>query len=76
MTHMNTLPIPVKTEGRSCFGIAYFATEVEADRYAAFVQARNDRYNGGYFDGMRCGRDTGFDHVDDSGRLLYAVTTR
>jgi hypothetical protein len=68
-------PTRVKHDSRICFGIDYFATEAEAEAAAAIVRERGDTYNGGYFDGMPCGRDSGFDHVDsDTGKKLYAVT--
>lgn len=70
------LPTPIKSESRICFGIAYFATEQDATRYAAHVRQRGDTYNGGYFDGMPCGRDQAFDHTDATHGRLYAVTTR
>lgn len=69
------LPAPVKRDSRICFAIAYFATEADADWYAVDVQRRGRAYNGGYFHGMPCGRDTKFDHVDpETGVKLYAVT--
>ncbi len=69
------VPVAVKTESRICFGIAWFATEREADAYATIVRKRGDTYNGGYFHGMSCDRDSGFDYTEQ-GRKLYAVTTR
>lgn len=71
-----TTPTPVKIDSRNCFGIAYFTTEADAEQYAAAVRVRGDTYNGGYFDGMSCGRDTGFDYTDPELGRLYAVTTR
>jgi hypothetical protein len=69
------LPTPVKLDSRICFGIAYFATEADADAYAAHVRKVGQTYNGGYFHGMPCGRDTSWDHVDrETGQQLYAVT--
>lgn len=67
-------PTPVKTEARICFGIEYFGTPAEADRFAKIVRARGDTYNGGYFDGMPCGRERRFDHVDPEHGPVYAVT--
>ena len=70
------VPKPVKTESRICFGLAWFETEAEAETYAAFVRARGDRYNGGWFDGMPCGRAKQFDYSDSElGCRLYAVST-
>lgn len=68
------VPEPVKRDGRICFGISYFKTETDAAAYAADVRERGLTYNGGYFDGMSCGRDTSFDHVDPVLGQLYAVT--
>jgi hypothetical protein len=68
------LPVPVRIDSRICFGIAYFATEAEADLYAADVVRRGVTYNGGWFDGMACGRDRSWDYTDADGRRLYAVT--
>lgn len=65
----------VKHDSRICFGIAYFATEEDADAYAAVVKEQGLTYNGGWFHGMPCGRDKAFDHVDkETGQQLYAVT--
>lgn len=66
---------PVKVDGRICFGIAWFTSEEDAKKYATFVGERGDTYNGGWFHGMSCGRDSGFDHVDPKLGQLYAVTT-
>jgi hypothetical protein len=69
------LPTPVKTDSRICFGIKYFASEEEASRYAEWVKARELTYNGGFYHGMPCGRETVWDHIDKAtGRKLYAVT--
>lgn len=69
------LPTPVKTDSRICFGIKYFASEAEASQYAEWVKARQLTYNGGFYHGMPCGRETVWDHIDkESGQQLYAVT--
>lgn len=70
------VPEPVKTDGRICFGIAYFKTKKDAATFAKFIAERGDTYNGGFFHGMSCGRDPDFDHVDKELGKLYAVTTR
>lgn len=67
------LPKPVKHDGRICFGISYFTSEA-AERYADDVVRRGVTYNGGWFDGMPCGRDKTWDHVDKELGPLYAVT--
>jgi len=68
------LPVPVKTDSRICFGIAYFTSEKDADRYAKDVQRRGITYNGGWLDGKPCGRETQWDHEDPTLGKLYAVT--
>jgi hypothetical protein len=70
-----TVPTPAKFDSRICFAIAYFTSEADAAVYAAMVRKRGDTYNGGYFHGMPCGRDTGWDHVDPALGPLFAVTT-
>ena len=64
---------PVDGGSRTCFGIAWFATEKEANDYHNFIQSENHTYNGGMFHGMRCGRDRVFDKTKD-GVKIYAVT--
>jgi len=70
----STLPTAAKQDSRICFGILYFTSEDDANVYAAHVKAQGFTYNGGWFDGMPCGRDKSFDHVDDTLGQLYAVT--
>lgn len=68
-------PKPVRTEQRIAYGIAFFDKEEDALAFAKTVVERGDRYNGGWFDGMVCGRDRNFDRLDpETGRLSYAVT--
>lgn len=59
----------VASEQRICFGIRWFATEAEADLYAAHVRKEGITYNGGWFHGMMCGRDKTWDHDG-----MFAVT--
>lgn len=66
-------PKVVRHDSRIAFGIDFFATEEEADRAAAIVRERDDRYNGGWWDGYPCGRAREFDHTYE-GRKIYAVT--
>lgn len=68
-----TVPVPVEHDSRTCFGINYFASEVDATEYAKIVTWRGDTYKGGFFDGMTCGRAPEFDYVK-KGKKLYAVT--
>lgn len=69
-----TMPEGVKSEGRICFGIVWYATEEEADLAAEIVREHGRTYNGGWFHGMPCGRDRGFDYDDPELGRLYAVT--
>lgn len=70
---MSGYPTPILHSSRIAFAIDYFATEAEADLAGEIVRKRGDSYNGGYFDGMPCGRDSGFDYERD-GVTYYAVT--
>jgi len=63
----------VKTESRCCFGIRWFASEDDAAAFHKVVRERGLEYNGGFFDGMPCGRDPSFDY-EENGKKLYAVT--
>jgi hypothetical protein len=73
MARIRKVPEPVERDGRICFGIVYFETESDAALYEKDVRRRGCTYNGGYFDGMACGRAKEFDYEKD-GRKLYAVT--
>jgi hypothetical protein len=64
----------VKYDSRICFGIVFFATEAEAKAYGDWVTKRGITYNGGYFDGMACGREPSRDYVDAELGPLFAVT--
>jgi hypothetical protein len=68
------VPVPVKRDSRICFGIAYFKTETDAMLYAEHVKMKGRTYNGGWFDGMPCGRETSRDYVDSEHGQLFAVT--
>jgi hypothetical protein len=70
------VPEPVKISSRNCFGIAFFASELDAKLYDAYVRTKGDTYNGGFYHGESCGRDSGFDYVDPTLGPLFAVTTR
>lgn len=67
---------PAEMSARSCFGIEYFDTIEKATAYAEYISLRGDTYNGGFFHGMACGRDAGFDYKTKEGVQLFAVTTR
>lgn len=64
----------VKEESRICFGIEWYDSEQEAEEIGARVRAAGERYNGGWFDGMPCGRDKQYDMTTDDGQQLFAVT--
>lgn len=68
------LPDAVKHDSRICFGINFYRTEEDAQRAARVVQARRQTYNGGFFDGMACGREPHRDYVDPVLGKLFAVT--
>ncbi len=74
---MSEFPNAIDRDSRICFGIVWFATEAEADAAHEFVRKRWDRYNGGYMDGMPCGRDPSYDKRNEAKEVTaYAVTTR
>jgi hypothetical protein len=68
------IPKPIKTSERNCFGIAWFQTEAEAEAYSKYIWSQGKRYNGGWLDGQRCGREASFDYEDKELGKLYAVT--
>jgi hypothetical protein len=70
-----TLPEPVKFDSRICFAISYYASEADANKADAEVRKRGYTYNGGWFDGMPCGRDVKWDYVDEKLGPLFAVTS-
>jgi len=54
---------PADIDSRICFGIHFFDTEEKA-RYATLItKVQGNTYNGGWFHGMPCGRDTSFDYI-------------
>jgi hypothetical protein len=61
-----------KREQRTCFGLAWFADEAQAETYGKAVAKAGMTVNGGLYDGMRCGRASQFDYTLD-GVQLYAV---
>jgi len=70
----STIPTPVKIDSRICFAINYFTSEADADLFSADVLARGITYNGGWYDGMPCGREPGWDYTDPVFGPLFAVT--
>ena len=54
---------PADIDSRICFGIHFYDSEEKA-RYATLItQVQGNTYNGGWFHGMPCGRDTSFDYI-------------
>jgi hypothetical protein len=66
-------PEPVKVSERNCFGLRWFRSEQDAERYARFIRARGDRHNGGFFHGSACDRVSQFDYTDAALGKLFAV---
>lgn len=68
------------TKGRShydvriCFGIAWYELESDADRAATETRKQGNCYNGGYYHGVACGRETGWDFTDKDEAKWYGVT--
>ena len=50
-------------DSRICFGIQYYDSEEKAHIYSLISRMQGNTYNGGWFHGMACGRDTSFDYV-------------
>ena len=61
-------------DGRICLSILFFENEKDAAAIAKAVTKEGAAYNGGWFDGMPCGRETGRDYTDKDGVKWYAVT--
>ena len=64
----------LKSDGRICFGIEWFGSEEDAMERDKEVRAAGRSYNGGFFHGMSCGRDSSFDYEDKELGKLFAVT--
>jgi len=62
------------SESRICFGISWYTDEADAEKVAAYVRSKGFTYNGGWMDGMVCGRDRGFDFDGPDGKRYLAVT--
>jgi len=63
-----------KCDVRICFAIEWYELEEDAELANKLTRKAGNCYNGGWFHGMPCGRDRGFDHTDDEGTKWYAVT--
>lgn len=55
------LPEPIHTDQRTCFGIAYFLVEADAQAFGDYYRDLGSTYIGGYFHGMPTGRDSTWD---------------
>jgi hypothetical protein len=63
---------PADRDSRSCFGVYFYDHEAKALVADLGIRVRGDTYNGGFFHGMPCGRDSSFDTAEPK---LYSVTT-
>lgn len=50
-------------DSRICFGIEFYDSEEKANLGNIISRLMGNTYNGGWFHGMSCGRDTDFDYV-------------
>ena len=50
-------------DSRICFGIHFYDSEEKAHIANLISRMQGNTYNGGWFHGMACGRDTSFDYV-------------
>lgn len=69
------LPKPVRRASFISFGVVYLASEEDAMAWSEHVRSTGHTYNGGFYDGMLCGREPSRDIVDEEHGQLYAVTT-
>jgi hypothetical protein len=54
---------PADIDSRICFGIRFYDSEEKAGVATLITKMQGNTYNGGWFHGMPCGRDTSFDYV-------------
>ena len=54
---------PSDIDSRICFGIEFYDSEEKAGYATLITKLQGNTYNGGWFHGMACGRDTSFDYV-------------
>jgi hypothetical protein len=74
---LDTLKMPTEVghESRICFGISWYASERDAWIADRLIRARGVTYNGGFYDGMPCGRDSAWDRRDEDGNVVaWSVT--
>jgi hypothetical protein len=65
--------VPARTEQRICFGIMWFTSQKDAAIAHDTVRRQGRTVNGGFFDGMACGRAPEWDYEED-GIKYFAVT--
>jgi hypothetical protein len=53
---------PSDIDSRICFGIEFYDSEEKAGYATLITKLQGNTYNGGWFHGMACGRDTSFDY--------------
>lgn len=63
---------PADIDSRICFGIHFYDTEEKAYYATLITKVQGNTYNGGWFHGMACGRDTSFDYVVTQSHLNSA----
>jgi hypothetical protein len=60
-------------DGRISLSVLYFESLADAELIAKEVKEQGCSYNGGWFDGMPCGREPARDYLNE-GIKWYAVT--
>jgi len=69
------IPEPRLIEHRIAFSLAFYESQERALEAARVVMLLGHTYRGGYFDGLLCGRESGFDRKDERGNVsLWAVS--
>lgn len=61
-------------DGRIALAVLYFDSLSDAELISKRVKESGCTYNGGWFDGMACGREPARDYIDADGIKWYAVT--
>lgn len=65
------VPKPYKTDSRTCFGLAWYTNELDAE--VVGFDGRQHRINGGFDHDRACGRDSSFDCYAGAARLFAVV---
>lgn len=66
--------IPIRLDSRIAMSVMWFTKESEANEAGKIITEQGNYYNGGWYHGMLCGRETRFDYVNEQNVQLYAVT--